>query len=212
MLAGYISMLPRRMGSTGCREKVNSVTIPRFPPLHAAPRTGQGSRQFEAVTTRPSAVTTSALSRLSQANPKLRCQPSAARDMRNQIPVNAVDAMEMVRQAADELRELADLISRMGDLDTPGPADRGLLRRRFPSSSLANGSGRSRRSRCTSVSDLDPITVSDVIAGLADRRPCAALRGLNPPICARAPAATGHHGLCQSHDISARSRTAPVTR
>ncbi len=41
-------------------------------------------------------------------------------DMRGHLPVNAVHSLEKVCQAADELRELADLISCMADLDTPG--------------------------------------------------------------------------------------------
>jgi signal transduction histidine kinase len=41
-------------------------------------------------------------------------------DMRSQLPVNAVHSLEKVVKAADELRELADLLSCMADLDTPG--------------------------------------------------------------------------------------------
>ena len=72
MLAGYINIPPRRMGPTACREKVNSVTIPRFPPPPRSPQNRSGFSSVEAVTMRPSAVTTSALSKLSQAKPKLR--------------------------------------------------------------------------------------------------------------------------------------------
>jgi len=42
-------------------------------------------------------------------------------DMRSQLPVNAVQSVEKVRQAAAELRELADLVSSMADLDTLAP-------------------------------------------------------------------------------------------
>jgi signal transduction histidine kinase len=41
-------------------------------------------------------------------------------DMRSHLPVSAVHSLEKVRQAADELSELADQVSFMADLDTPG--------------------------------------------------------------------------------------------
>jgi len=92
------------------------------------------------------------------------------RDMRNQLPVNAVNAMEKVRQAADELRELADLISCMGDLDIPGRLT-GAVSPEVPEQ-LARERLRSvPRIPLQLVSDLDPSTVSDVIAGLANEAP-----------------------------------------
>ena len=91
-------------------------------------------------------------------------------DMRSQLPVNAVHSMEKVCQAADELRELADLISCMGDLDTPGRlTDGGPLE--VPEQ-LARGRLSSvPRIPLQLVSDLDPATVSDVMAGLAEEAP-----------------------------------------
>ena len=111
-------------------------------------------------------------------------------DMRSQLPVNAVHSMEKVCQAADELRELADLISCMGDLDTPG---------RLTEAAPPEVPEQLARERLRSVpriplqlvSDLDPATVSDVMAGLANGSSFAALRGLNPPTAhgrQRAPA------------------------
>jgi len=41
-------------------------------------------------------------------------------DMRSQLPVNAAHSLEKVCQAADDLRELADKVSCMAELDTPG--------------------------------------------------------------------------------------------
>jgi signal transduction histidine kinase len=41
-------------------------------------------------------------------------------DMRSQLPVNAVHSLEKVCKAADELSELADLVSCLADLHTPG--------------------------------------------------------------------------------------------
>ena len=41
-------------------------------------------------------------------------------DLRGHLPVNAVHSLEKLCQAADELSELADLVSCMADLDTPG--------------------------------------------------------------------------------------------
>ncbi len=41
-------------------------------------------------------------------------------DMRSHLPVNAVHSLEKVCQAAAELSELADLVSSMADLDSPG--------------------------------------------------------------------------------------------
>jgi len=41
-------------------------------------------------------------------------------DLRSHLPVNAVHSLEKLRQAAEELSELADLVSCMADLDTLG--------------------------------------------------------------------------------------------
>ena len=91
-------------------------------------------------------------------------------DIRSQLPVNAVHAMERVCDAADELRELADLISCMGDLDTPGRLT-GAVPPEVPEQ-LARERLRSvPRIPLQLVSDLDPSTVSDVIAGLANEAP-----------------------------------------
>ncbi len=91
-------------------------------------------------------------------------------DIRSQLPVNAVHAMEKVCDAADELRELADLISCMGDLDTPGRVT-GPVPPEVPEQ-LARERLRSvPRIPLQLVSDLDPSTVSDVIAGLAREAP-----------------------------------------
>jgi len=86
-------------------------------------------------------------------------------DMRSQLPGNAVHALEQVCQAADELRELADLISCMGDLDTPG---------RLTDAAPAQMPEQLSRGRLRSVpqiplqlvSDLDQATAIDVIAAL----------------------------------------------
>ena len=91
-------------------------------------------------------------------------------DMRSQLPVNAVHSMEKVCEAADELRELADLISCMGDLDTPGR----LTEAAPPEVPEQLARGRLRfvpRIPLQLVSDLDPATVSDVMAGLANEAP-----------------------------------------
>jgi len=51
---------------------------------------------------------------------KLVGHAEVLRDMRSHLPVNAVHSLEKVCQAADELSDLADLVSCMADLDTPG--------------------------------------------------------------------------------------------
>jgi signal transduction histidine kinase len=92
------------------------------------------------------------------------------RDVRSQLPVTAVHAMEKVCAAADELRELADLISCMGDLDAPERLT-GAVPPEVPEQ-LAGGRLRSvPRIPLQLVSDLDPTTVSDVMAGLAKGAP-----------------------------------------
>jgi signal transduction histidine kinase len=90
-------------------------------------------------------------------------------DLRSQLPVNAVHSMEKVCQAAEELRDLADLISCMGDLDTPGR-----LTGAPPEvpEQLARGRLRSvPRIPLQLVADLDQDTVNDVLAALANEDP-----------------------------------------
>jgi signal transduction histidine kinase len=91
-------------------------------------------------------------------------------DMRSQLPVNAVHSMEKICQAADELRELADLISCMGDLDTPGRLT-GAVPPEVPEQ-LARGRLRSvPRIPLQLVSALDEDTVTDVMAALTEGAP-----------------------------------------
>lgn len=69
-------MPPITSGPTSCNRKLNSVTMPKFPP---PPRNAQNRSGFstpDVVTTRPSAVTTVAPTRLSQVRPQyLSSQP-----------------------------------------------------------------------------------------------------------------------------------------
>jgi signal transduction histidine kinase len=51
---------------------------------------------------------------------KLMGHAEMLRDLRSQLPLNAVHSLEKLCQAADELSELADLVSCLADLDTPG--------------------------------------------------------------------------------------------
>ena len=100
-------------------------------------------------------------------------------DMRSQLPVNAVHAMEKVCQAADELRELADLISCMGDIDTPGRLTE-VPQLEVPEQ-LARGRLRSvPRIPLQLVSDRDQATVTDVMAALTNGSSFAALRTVTP--------------------------------
>jgi len=90
-------------------------------------------------------------------------------DLRSQLPVNAVHAMGKVRQAADELRELADLISCMGDMDTPGRLTG--AQPEVPEQ-LARGRLRSApRIPLQLVADRDEDTVTDVMAALTNGTP-----------------------------------------
>jgi hypothetical protein len=70
--AGCITIPPRTIGPTGCSRNVKLVTIPKLPLPPRRPQNRSGLSSADAVTTRPSAVTTSASIRLSQVNPSLR--------------------------------------------------------------------------------------------------------------------------------------------
>ena len=91
-------------------------------------------------------------------------------DMRGQLPVNAVHSVERVCQAVNDLRVLADLISCLGDIDTPGR-----LTEAAPGQvpeQLARGGLRSvTRIPLQLVSDLDQGTVTDVMAALTKEAP-----------------------------------------
>ena len=62
-------MPPRMIGPTGCSRYSNSVTMPKLPPPPRSPQNSSGFSCSLAVTKRPSAVTRSAESRLSQVRP-----------------------------------------------------------------------------------------------------------------------------------------------
>jgi signal transduction histidine kinase len=101
-------------------------------------------------------------------------------DMRSQLPVNAVHSLEKVCKAVDELRELADLVSCMADLDTPGrltealgdTADSARDGTTQVPEQLARGGLRSvPKIPVQLVANLDPDTVSEAIATLAVEPP-----------------------------------------
>ena len=103
-------------------------------------------------------------------------------DMRSQLPVNAVHSLEKVCRAADELRELADLVSCMADLDTPGRLTDALgdmaeaaqdVTAQVPEQ-LARGGLRSvPKIPLQLVAGLDPDRVSEAIEALAAEPPAA---------------------------------------
>ncbi len=85
---GYMSIPPSTIGPISCRRKWNAVTTPKFPPPPRRPQKSSGFSSSEATTLRPSAVTTSARSRLSQAKPHLRSiQPLPLPSVKPPTPV-----------------------------------------------------------------------------------------------------------------------------
>ena len=63
---------PQTTVCTGYSRKVNEVTTPKFPPPPRSAQKRSGCVDSDAVTTRPSASTTSAATRLSMVRPYLR--------------------------------------------------------------------------------------------------------------------------------------------
>src|SRR3954471_4034449 len=79
----------RTCGPSGCRRYSSAVTIPKFPPPPRRPQSRSGFSSALAVTRSPSAVMTSAPSRLSHAGPYLRAiQPSPPPRVRPATPVS----------------------------------------------------------------------------------------------------------------------------
>ena len=77
------------IGPTGCRRNSNSVTTPKLPPPPRRPQNRSGFSSALARTTLPSAVTTSAESRLSHVTPYIRSsQPLPLPSARPPTPVS----------------------------------------------------------------------------------------------------------------------------
>lgn len=97
-------------------------------------------------------------------------------DMRGDLPVNALPSLKQVTQAADELSELADLVSCLADLESPGrlteAPDGPATSAREDPSPVAEQLARTRLSSVPEipahrVAGLDTTTVSEAIAALA---------------------------------------------
>ena len=103
-------------GPTGCRRYSNAVTTPKLPPPPRRPQSRSGFSSSLARTTAPSAVTTSAASRLSHAGPWRRAiQPRPPPSVRPAMPVFETLPVGVARP----IRCVAASIS---PSTTPGPA------------------------------------------------------------------------------------------
>ena len=119
---------------------------------------------------------------------KLVGHAEALHDMRSHLPVNAVHSLEKVCQAADELSELADLVSALADLDTPGrlmevigdPADSSQDDPSRVPEQIARGRLRSVPKIPMQLAGLDPSTVSAAIIALAKDPPGPVPRSDDP--------------------------------
>ena len=78
MKPGHASNPPSSSGPISCRRRWNAVTMPKLPPPPRRPQNSSGFSSADAITLRPSAVTTSAFTRLSQVKPELALEPAAA--------------------------------------------------------------------------------------------------------------------------------------
>ena len=86
-------------------------------------------------------------------------------DMRGQLPLPALHSLEKMRKAADELRELADLVSSMADVESPGGATEGDPAESFDQ--LARRLSTVPKIPLQLVASLDPDRPSAAIAVLA---------------------------------------------
>ena len=75
--AGHASRPPSTIGPTGWSCRWNEVTTPKLPPPPRSPQNSSGFSSADAVTTRPSAVTTSAAEQVVAREAELALEPAA---------------------------------------------------------------------------------------------------------------------------------------
>ena len=143
--AGTRASRPSRSGRPGAARNSNSVTTPKLPPPPRSPQNRSAFSSALARTTLPSAVTTSAESRLSQVDAVHPLEPAAAAAEREAADAGVGDAAAGDRQPV-LLGGRVEVGPRARRPARAPCAPRGRPRRR----SSAEGRSRSRRRRCCS--------------------------------------------------------------